>query len=64
MTKRTKAKRRFMKWDCPDGARLHTPEPVEPSDYIGWCDWAEGMAKTHKQERCPTCGLAVIWVKK
>lgn len=35
-----------------------------PSDYVEWHDWAERMAKTHKQIKCPECGYWVIWVRK
>jgi hypothetical protein len=46
--------------ECPDVA-AHTPCP---SSYLGWHEWAEKMAKTHRQKRCPGCGLFVIWVPK
>lgn len=39
----------------------HTPAP---SDYIQWHEWAEKMAKTHKQRRCPGCGLYAIWERR
>lgn len=35
-----------------------------PTDYVGWHEWAEKMSKTHKQEKCPHCGLLAVWVKK
>lgn len=38
---------------------LHTPCP---HGYIAWHAWAEQMAMTHVQERCPSCGLLAIWV--
>ena len=43
---------------CPDPAR-HTSEP---RGYLHWHAWAEEMAKTHRQERCPRCGFWAIWV--
>ncbi len=39
----------------------HTPCP---EDYLRWHDWAEDMAVTHKQVRCPDCELFKIWVRK
>lgn len=35
-----------------------------PEGYIGWHMWAEKKVKTHKQERCPKCGLWAIWKRK
>ena len=35
-----------------------------PSGYLERSEWAEEMRKTHKQERCPECGLWVIWRPK
>jgi len=46
--------------NCRDASR-HTPCPT---GYLQWCAWADAKAKTHKQVRCPTCGLLVIWVPK
>lgn len=45
---------------CPNEAQ-HTPAP---SDYLGWHAWARKMGKTHRQVRCPSCGLWAIWVEK
>lgn len=45
---------------CPDRAK-HTPCP---SGYVAWHEWAEKKAKTHTQERCPTCLLWAIWKPK
>ena len=39
----------------------HTPCP---EGYIQWHAWAETMAKTHRQEKCPGCGLYEIWTPK
>jgi hypothetical protein len=39
----------------------HTPCP---ESYLSWHAWAEEMNKTHKQIKCPVCGLYAIWVKK
>ncbi len=32
-----------------------------PDGYIAWHSWAEEMGKTHKQRKCPGCGLYAIW---
>ncbi len=47
--------------DCPRASELHTPSP---SGYLQWHAWAEQMAKTHKQARCPECGFLSIWQPK
>lgn len=44
--------------DCPK-VENHT---ACPSGYIAWHEWADRMAKTHHQVRCPDCGLYAIWV--
>jgi hypothetical protein len=33
-----------------------------PDGYLNWDAWAREMAKTHRQQRCPRCGLWAIWV--
>jgi hypothetical protein len=50
-----------MKYPCPN---LKQHVKGEPSGYIAWHEWAERKAKTHRQERCPGCGLFVIWKPK
>jgi hypothetical protein len=45
---------------CPTPEK-HTPSP---SGYFAWHEWAEEKAKTHKQIRCPGCGLWAIWLPK
>lgn len=45
---------------CPN-VKDHTPSP---EGYMPWMDWAERMAKTHKQVKCPGCGLWAVWIKK
>lgn len=45
---------------CPDVER-HT---AAPTGYLAWHEWAEKMAKTHRQKRCATCGFYVIWEAK
>jgi hypothetical protein len=35
-----------------------------PEGYIQWHAWAEEMGKTHKQRKCPGCGLYQIWEPK
>ena len=42
---------------CPQ-ADGHTPAP---DGYIQWHMWARLKAKTHKQTRCPSCGLYEVW---
>jgi len=39
----------------------HTPHP---SGYLQFSNWAEEMSKTHRQERCPICGLWAVWTEK
>lgn len=36
----------------------------QPTGYLDWHAWAEEMAKTHEQSKCPTCGLWAIWTKR
>ena len=38
----------------------HTPTPPYPE----WLDWARQKSRTHKQVRCPGCGLWHVWVPK
>ena len=45
---------------CPQRG-CHTKAP---EGYIQWHTWAERKAKTHRQIRCPGCGLFAIWVPK
>lgn len=33
-----------------------------PRGYIAWHEWAAEKRKTHRQKRCPVCGLYKIWV--
>ncbi len=39
----------------------HTPHP---QGYLQHAAWADEMLKTHRQQRCPICGLWAIWVPK
>lgn len=53
----------------PYGEGLPCPElkhhvKGEPEGYLQWHAWAEKKIKTHKQSRCPGCGLYVIWTSK
>jgi hypothetical protein len=44
--------------DCPDVDRLHAkgfPKDFNPST---------GLSKTHKQNRCPTCGYWSMWTPR
>lgn len=45
----------------PTSKCQHTPQP---RGYLARSEWAESMLKTHKQERCPHCGLWAIWTPK
>lgn len=45
---------------CPNEA-AHTDGP---NGYVQWHEWAETMAETHVQERCPDCGLWKLWTAK
>jgi hypothetical protein len=45
---------------CPN-VRNHTKRP---DGYVAFMEWAEKKEKTHEQERCPDCGLWVIWRKR
>lgn len=35
-----------------------------PDGYIQWHAWAAEMSKTHRQRKCPSCGLYAIWEPK
>ena len=35
-----------------------------PEGYLEWHAWANRKSRTHRTERCPGCGLYMIWVKK
>lgn len=45
---------------CPN-EREHTSCPAS---YLAWHEWAEEKAKTHRQVRCPSCGLFKVWVPR
>lgn len=45
---------------CP-AAKRHTKHP---EGYLAHAEWAERKARTHRQTKCPTCGLWAIWVPK
>lgn len=49
-----------MTLECPQSA-LHTPHPTS---YLAHAAWADEMLKTHRQKRCPGCGLWAIWEPK
>ena len=40
----------------------HTHDQEMPAGYIARQNWFKRMAKTHKQEQCPVCGLWLVWV--
>ena len=33
-------------------------------DYVAWHEWARKRDKTHRQVKCPECGLFSIWIKR
>jgi len=35
-----------------------------PESYLAWTAIAQHMSKTHRQVRCPWCGLFAIWEPK
>lgn len=43
---------------CPN-ADHHTPSP---EGRVSWHEWAAKKSKTHRQLRCPGCGLYKIWI--
>lgn len=45
---------------CAAGGE-HTPQPV---GYLEWYEWVREMAETHRQKRCPNCGLWSVWVRR
>lgn len=47
--------------NCPNLA-AHVKD--EPSGYLDWHEWAAKKRRTHKQTRCPGCGLYVIWKRR
>ena len=42
---------------CPNQAE----HAGEPTNYLAWHEWAEQMAKSHTQHRCPGCGYWRVW---
>ena len=45
---------------CPNyWAHTHGPD-----GYFAWHEWAEEMQKTHRQRKCPGCGLFAIWTPR
>jgi hypothetical protein len=43
--------------ECPNADHHETG----PEGYIHWHAWAEEKTKTHKQRKCPDCGLWLLW---
>lgn len=48
---------------CPDPSP-HTHSEDEDLGYTAWHEWAKQMSKTHRQKRCPNCGLYRVWAPK
>ena len=46
--------------DCPNNAN-HEPSP---SGYTDWHEWAKAKNRTHKNSKCPDCGLFKIWTPR
>ena len=46
--------------ECPNVTN-HT---TSPDGYNQWHLWAEKKFRRHKQVKCPTCGLYVIWIRR
>lgn len=46
---------------CPAHLQ-HTPG--QPTGQAAWAAWAEDMARTHTQTRCPACRQWAIWVPR
>lgn len=36
----------------------------QPTGYREWHSWAKKKSKTHRQYKCPHCGLWAIWMEK
>ena len=36
----------------------------QPTAYLAWHQWAQKMRRTHRQTRCPGCGLFYLWKPK
>lgn len=36
----------------------------QPTGYREWHQWAKKKSKTHRQYKCPHCGLWAIWLEK
>lgn len=47
-----------------DEALSHCTHTPAPPGYLAWFEWAREMAKTHRQERCPGCGLWKVWTPR
>lgn len=46
----------------PDACLAHAEmDGRAPREYETWTRWANDMARTHVQRRCPGCGLWKIW---
>lgn len=61
MTKTTRV--RLAPRTAEDCSKIET-HTAGPSGYLAWHAWAERMAKTHEQTKCPGCGFWSIWVPK
>ena len=44
--------------------RCEDHEKDVPKGYIQFFEWCKEKSKTHKQIKCPECGLYKIWVRR
>jgi hypothetical protein len=35
-----------------------------PTGYVAWFEWLDKHGDKWRQERCPKCGLWVVWTRK
>ena len=46
--------------DCPNNAN----HEASPLGYCEWHEWAKAKNRTHKNSKCPDCGLFKIWTER
>lgn len=50
---------------CTEACKqYHTHDDQQPAGYIARSDWGMRMSRTHKQSKCPACGLYRVWTPK
>lgn len=50
--------------ECPNIAEHHPATLALKGNPIASAEWAAGMSKAYRQEKCNSCGLWVIWRRK